>query len=67
MTMNSPLLRAAALIFSIASIDRHEIRRSRSITICTGKPPIEAGSGGSEKTKALHALDRADLLLQSAA
>ena len=26
--------------------------RSRSITICTGKPPIEAGSGGSEKAKA---------------
>ena len=24
-----------------------------SITICTGRPPIEAGSGGSEKTKAL--------------
>src|SRR5581483_9770121 len=33
-------------------VERDEIA-GVEITICTGSPPIEAGSGGSEKTKAL--------------
>ena len=50
-TMNRPLLRAASLIFSIA-LKIEAKSPVELITICTGRPPIEAGSGGSEKTKA---------------
>ena len=46
--MNMPLFRAAALISSI-SPKTVSYPAGELMTICTGRPPVEPGSGGSEK------------------